>query len=87
MKKISELIKLETKINKAYYKCKNTEYFFESKRGYSYARQWEQLMIELRGWSDYKYDDNDNNLTKKSWIDYCEKTNIFKDYSIGDVCA
>jgi ABC-type glycerol-3-phosphate transport system substrate-binding protein len=83
---INGLKKLESKINKAYYKSPNTEFFFDGKRASKYAQQWEAMMIELRGWSDYRYDEDGKDLMKQSWIEACGNT-INPSYNLGDVCA
>jgi len=84
---MEKLQELETKIKKAYYKSKNVEHFFDTKRGSKYAQMWEDVMIELRGWSDCRWDENGDDLTKNGWVELCEKYNLYPQYTLGDVCA
>jgi hypothetical protein len=79
------LKELENKINSAYYKCRDVDFFFEKKTGYVYARRWEKMMIELRGWAEYRFDEQGNDLTKDGWKEKCGTG--YWDYNIGDICA
>jgi hypothetical protein len=82
-----KLQELESKINRAYYKSGNSEYFFESKRGSKYEQKWYELMTKLRGWDTLRYDETSRDLTKQSWIDYCKTKGLHPSYNLGDVCA
>ncbi len=82
-----KLRELESRINRAYSRCRNTEFFLETVTGMKLLNTWENYMTALRGWHDYPFDDKDNNLTKKEWIEYCEKSNLSPNYNFGDVCA
>lgn len=82
-----KLRNLEQKINQTYNKTRSKEFFFESKQGYKLQNQWNEMMINLRGWSDYRWDENSKDLTKPEWIEYCNKSNLYINYNLGDVCA
>jgi len=82
---LKRLQKLEAQINRAYSRCRNVEYFFETKAGYTYARRWEKMMVELRGWSDYPLSESGVDLTKDGWKENCG--GLHWGYTIGDICA
>lgn len=82
-----KLQKLESRINRAYERCRNSEYFLETKTGYLLYKTWCNYMIELRGWSEHGCDENGNSLTKPEWIEYCEKKGIVYNYTFGDILA
>jgi len=84
---MEKLQEIEAKINRAYSHCKNLEHFFDSKRGAKYSQVWKSAIIKLRGWSDCRFDENGNDLTRRGWVELCEKHNLHPNYTLGDVCA
>lgn len=81
-----KLLAIERRINYDYARCRNAEFFWETKHGMKYAERWNTLMTSLRGWSEERYNEG-NDLTFKDWLGYCETLNTNPYYTKGDVCA
>ena len=47
---LEQLSNVETKLNRAYYRSRDTENFFDTKRGHALVQRRNMLILEQRGW-------------------------------------
>lgn len=83
----NRLEKLQNSMRKYFYNLERPSRFWESSKCAEFNEKWNSYMVELRGWAEYGFDSDGNNLTKSAWIAYCENNNISVGYKFGDCFA
>lgn len=72
---VEKLNALERRINFDYARCRNVEFFWETKHGMKYAERWDALTETIR---------NDH---AEQWEKHCNTKGLNPNYDKGDVCA
>ena len=77
------LQELEYKAQQSAWKAKDKGLWYET-TGNNYRRRWDKMILKLRGWIDYK---GQQDTTKSEWLEYCKENGLVDNYNFGDILS